>query len=49
MSVIRPSRRDRARRRPLPAGDDQLKPLLLALAIFVASWIVAIAVAGLPA
>jgi hypothetical protein len=48
MRLIQRNRPGRARRRPLPAGHDRLKSLVLAVAIFVAGWVVAVAVAGLP-
>ena len=48
MRVTLRRRPGRARRRALPAGYAQLKPLLLALVIFVAAWVVAVTVAGLP-
>jgi hypothetical protein len=48
MSVTHPSHALPAERKEFLAGHDQLKPFLLALAIFVVSGVVALAITGLP-
>jgi len=48
MSATHPSDVYRSNRKPLLAGHDQLKPFLLAVAIFVVAAAVALAVTGLP-
>ena len=48
MSVTHPTEVFSASRKPFLAGHDQLKPFLLAVAIFLVSAAVALSFTGLP-